>query len=216
MSNDDKNLTATTNIRKVSDILLSLEEKILTLTKTVAANDMNNKLILGNLNKLLAKSIEPVISGKMPSVTADTDNKRETPQPVLLEVNKNPPIVNKRQIITKPEVTPVSFELPTPTHVRADEKKSKIPVGQRITDNKGKDLFMADVLVTNLETNEVVNKSKTNAVGKWQTYLPVGKYSVHISKITDSTTLNKIESLQEIEITPQMKSLQLPIAIIKR
>jgi len=215
MSNDDKNLTATTSVRKVSDILLSLEEKILTLTKTVAANDMNNKLILGNLNKLLAKTVEPVMSGKMPSVTADTDNKRENSQPVLLEVNKNSPIVNKRQIITKPEVMPTS-ELPAPIHARADEKKSKIPVGQRITDNKGKDLFMADVLVTNLETNEVVNKSKTNAVGKWQTYLPVGKYSIHISKIIDSTTLNKIEALQEIEITPQMKSLQLPIAIIKR
>jgi hypothetical protein len=216
MSNEDKNLTETTSVRKVSDILLSLEEKILILTKTVAANDMNNKLILGNLNKLLAKTPEPIMSGKMPSVTADTDNKVQTSQPVLLEINKNSPIVNKRQIITKPEVPSTPSELPVHTHTRMDEKKSKIPVGQRITDNKGKDLFMADVLVTNLETNEVVNKSKTNAVGKWQTYLPVGKYSVHISKIIDSTTLNKIESLQEIEITPQMKSLQLPIAIIKR
>lgn len=223
--------------RTVTDVLLSLEAKVLMMIKTISANDMNNKLILNALNKLnkvfensvvsLPQSVAPsppVFNGPYPSVIADVapSNSRIPSQKQAIEINQNP-IVNKKQVITKTEL-PIKpelrikelKELTAKAQVQAQSNVSKIPVGQRITDNKGKDLFMADVLVTDLINGEVVNKLKTNAVGKWQTYLPVGKYSIHVSKITDSVSLNKIESLQEIEVTSQMKSLQLPIAIIRR
>lgn len=216
------NIETDMDSRKISDVLLSLEEKVLTLIKAVSANDMNNKLILNNLNKLLSKQPTQVTTTTtntiMPSVTADVPGHREPSRPSTLEISHQPPVVHKRQVITQPENNSIK-ELRQLTEKKLEQVQinvPKIPVGQRITDNKGKDLFMADVLITNIDTGEVINKSKTNAVGKWQTYLPIGKYSVHISKIIDSVTLNKIESLQEIEVTPQMKSLQLPIAIIKR
>ncbi len=213
-------LETDTDTRKISDVLLSLEEKVLLLIKTVAANDMNNKLILSSLNKLLATPMvaASTIGGTMPSVAADIDSIREFSKPPLLEVNQNP-IMPKRQMIIQSEKSPpkeTAQLISKPAPQIAQSNKPKIPVGQRLTDTNGKDLFMADVLITNMETGEVVNKSKTNAVGKWQAYLSIGKYSIHISKITDSVTLHKIESLQELEITPQMKSLQLPLAIIKR
>lgn len=190
--------------RKATDILIALEEKVLLLTKVVAANDMNNKLILDRLNKLLliSSGTQTPISNvqKSSEVTQDRISVSGAPP---LEISDTPTTVSRRQSI--PDDKPLS----------SDKNLSRIPVGQRITDSNGKDLFMADVVITNVVTNEILNKSKTNAVGKWQAYLPIGKYAVHVIK-TDHSTMNKIESLQEIEITPQMKSLQLPVAIIKR
>jgi hypothetical protein len=195
--------------RKVSDILLSLEEKVLQLIKTVAANDLNNRLILDRLNKLLAQGVE-TNTGPLKVETKPAEPAKIVVPPTPVVEVSDEPIRPRKQFTMQPieEVAPVKN--------KKEKSVSKIPVGQRVTDNNGKDLFMADVVITDLDTNEVVTKAKTNAVGKWQAYLSVGNYSVHISKIVDSNTLHKIESMQEIEITPQAKSLQLPVIIIKR
>lgn len=200
-------IEATKDTRKVSDVLLSLEEKIILLTKTVAANDLNNRLILDRLNKLLGNEGNTVPL-KVETKPAEPV-KVVVPPASMVEVSDEP-IKPRKQFTMQPieEVAPVKN--------KKDKSVSKIPVGQRVTDNNGKDLFMADVVITDLDTNEVITKVKTNAVGKWQAYLSVGNYSVHISKIIDPNTLHKIESMQEIEITPQAKSLQLPVIIIKR
>jgi hypothetical protein len=194
--------------RKVTDIISSLEDKVVLLIKTIAANDMNNKLILDRLNKLLNQSSTP--SAAPDSKPAPQAPKVASPvatQPII-EVSKEPVRFRKQP----PPAPSVSDKKESKS---GDSSQGKVPVGQRVTDNTGKDLFMADVQITNLETDELI-KVKTNAVGKWQSYLGVGNYSVHISKVIDSNTLAKLESLQEIEVTPQMKSLQLPIIIIKR
>lgn len=195
--------------RKASDVLVSLEEKIVLLIKTVSANDLNNKLILDRLNKLLIQSSKNNITALEVENKPVESNKIITPLTPIVEVSDKP-VKPRKQFTMQPieEVAPVKD--------KKDKSISKIPVGQRVTDNNGKDLFMADVIITDLDTNEVVTKVKTNAVGKWQAYLSVGKYSVFVSKIVDPNTLHKIESMQEIEITPQAKSLQLPVIIIKR
>lgn len=198
----------TKETRKVSDILLSLEEKIILLIKTISANDMNNKLILDRLNKLLAQGNQNTISPKVETKPAEPVKVVHSAQP-LLEVSEEP--VKPRKQFSLQPIEEVATE-----KVKKEKSASKIPVGQRVTDNNGKDLFMADVVITDLDTNEVVTKVKTNAVGKWQAYLSSGRYSVNITKIVDPNTLHKIESLQEIEVTPQAKSLQLPVIIIKR
>jgi hypothetical protein len=202
-------IEVTKDTRKVSDVLLSLEEKVLLLIKTVAANDLNNKLILDRLNKLLSQGNEgSAVPLKVETKPAEPVKVIVPPTP-MVEVSDEP-IKPRKQFTMQP------IEEFAPAKNKKDKSASKIPVGQRVTDNNGKDLFMADVVITDLDTNEIVTKAKTNAVGKWQAYLSVGNYSVHISKIVDPNTLHKIESMQEIEITPQAKSLQLPVIIIKR
>ncbi len=198
--------------RKITDVILSLEEKITLLIKTIAANDMNNRLILDRLNKLVNQTTIP----SLPAAQLLQPNQySNTP------INVGPPSVEISQepFISRKGVVPKELAPPPPK----DEKKvkaaqanlNKIPVGQRITDNTGKDLFMANVVITNIANGEEF-KCKTNAAGKWQAYLSVGKYSVMISKVIDALTLQKIESLQHIEIDPKMKALQLPTAIITR
>lgn len=196
--------------RKATDILLSLEEKISALTRASVANDLNIKLILDRLNKLLAqKSTETGINAAfiVPSIPQVVSS-----QPPLVEINKEP-VQLKRQITPKKKIKDHSKEEEREAAIK--DHSMRIPVAQRITDDTGHDLFNAEVIITDLSTQSVVNKLQTNAVGKWQTYLPMGKFSIYITKM-DINTRNKIESLQEIEITPNMKALQLPTAMIKR
>ncbi len=195
--------------RKSSDILLLLEEKVNTLVKVVANYDLTNKLLLVKINQLLDQKNITSPSSMQPMA-----------KPSIIQVSGQPaielsnePIKSKRMVpAPKPEPSPPKMQS-SPT--KEDKQITKIPVGQRITDNTGKDLIMANVIITSLQTNEEVAKTQTNAVGKWHTYLSVGTYKVAISKI-DMATKNKIECLQEIEVSPELKSLQLPTAIIKR
>lgn len=202
--------TVSKETRNATDILLSLEEKILLLIKTISAHDMNNKLILDRLNKLLAQN-----QGALPVVTSSKVETKPVEPPKVVQPSPPSLKVSEEPVKPRKQFTMQPLEGLAEEKTKKD-KSSKIPVGQRVTDNNGKDLFMADVVITDLETNDIVTKVKTNAVGKWQAYLSVGKYSVHISKIVDPNTLHKIESLQEIDINPQAKSLQLPVIIIKR
>jgi len=179
--------------RKTSDILLNIEKRLLELTQVIQAQDLNLKLILNKLNEGKKE-----IQGRMTSIQASSFEKSQISTP-------------------RPETPSIELKKENKTSKRKvkDESVSKVPVLQRITDQNGKDLFMADVLITDLDTNELVNRSKTNAQGKWQAYLIPGNYSIYISKMS-SDGVNKIESLQEVEVTPGSKALQLPTAIIKR
>jgi hypothetical protein len=90
----------------------------------------------------------------------------------------------------------------------------KIPVVQRLVDQTGKDIFMAEVSIIGSD-NQVAAKVKTNALGKWQSQLKPGKYTVNIVK-TDTTTKSKIEASQTIEVQNSNSAITLPVAIIKR
>jgi hypothetical protein len=90
----------------------------------------------------------------------------------------------------------------------------KIPVMQRITDDKGKDVFMAEITIVGSD-KEVAAKTKTSAVGKWQAQLRPGKYTVNIVK-TNTTMKTKTEVSQSIDIPNSNTPITLPVAILKR
>src|SRR6185312_15158561 len=112
-------------------------------------------------------------------------------------INVNQSVVPKQQV----ETTPVSFS-------------NTVSVVQRVTDKNGKSLFLADVEVINKKDFQLVQKLKTNAVGKWMCSLPVGEYSVVVKK-RDPITKELLEVGQNIEVTGQSNPLDLPVIIIK-
>jgi hypothetical protein len=181
--------------RKATDILLSLEEKINTLTKIVAVYDMNIKLILDRLNKLNAALEQPeqTLSDRM-----------------IPEIYHSPPVE---------AVIPVEDKPTGPRRTSRTEKSDissdkKVPVSQRITDGTGKDLFMAVVEILSSDKT-LISKTKTNAVGKWQAHLKPGDYFIHVVK-TDTATKKKIEALQEINIPSSDAPVNLPLIAIRR
>ena len=90
---------------------------------------------------------------------------------------------------------------------------NRIPVMQRIVDRNSKSLFMAQVEITNLQTNIVETKTRTSGVGKWQATLLPGNYKVTIRK-NESLSKQNIEVSQTITIDANTPN-ELPMLIVK-
>lgn len=203
------------NTRKASDILLSLEKKVDSLSQAIIAFDMNLKLILKRVNELSSGGVKnnlPIMEDKKevpslrPTAIADVPMaKGRIDRPVSQNTDTTKQKVQEKVIVAENKEN---------VDVKKIFNERKIPVVQRVTDDKGKDLFMADVIIYDANGTQL-EKNRTSAVGKWSAHLKPGKYSVHISKI-DASSKSKIESLQEFVIEESMSALKLNTAIIRR
>ena len=182
--------------RKASEVLLSVEQKLSTVLQLLYNHDMTNKLILNKLNTL-SGGLNTITAPIMPPVSTSISAPIEKIIPM-----QQTPIIRKN----------IRFENAKETQ-DIEQSSKKIPVVQRIVDEKGKDLFMAQVEICT-QDNESVQKVKSNAIGKWSAVLKPGKYLVKIIK-TNTETKQKLESTQEIIIDGTKQSVVLPTAIIK-
>jgi len=124
-------------------------------------------------------------------------NKPETPV-----VHKVPKInVPAKVTSTKTEEVPVATG-------------NVVPVVQRVVDKNGKSVFLADVEIINLETNQTIHKVRTNGAGKWMSSLNVGSYRTILRK-RDSVTKDKLEIIQDIQVDGTMSPLELKVLIMK-
>ena len=89
-----------------------------------------------------------------------------------------------------------------------------IPVMQRVVDKNGKSIFLADVDIVNLSTNQPVFKNRTNGTGKWMASLPVGAYRVTLKK-RGSSVATSVEAVQDIQVDGKASTLELPMLIVK-
>lgn len=193
-----------TDVRKASDIILALEEKVNTLIKIVSVYDMNIKLILDRVNKVSAY-IDRIQAELDQEAAASTDINNATQIHVDADNNipmSDIPINNIRTSRTEPISDPNV----------SDDKK--VPIIQRITDGTGKDLFMAEITVID-DNSKVILKTKTNTAGKWQAYLKPGNYTVNMIK-TNAATKEKLEGKQHINVPSSNTTITLPSAIIRK
>jgi uncharacterized transporter YbjL len=181
--------------RKATDILIALETKVDQLIKTIAVYDHTSKMMLDRINFVY-------------NYIKNFDN--NPPQDVP---NNEPISITNEHIITEAE-TPRPSTRQVPQQAQPSTSDKKVPVVQRITNSAGKDLFMAEVSVMNIN-KELVFKTKTNAVGKWMANLKPDRYVVNIVK-TDTTTKKKFEATQEINVANSNSVITLPVMIIKQ
>lgn len=200
--------------RKASDILLAIEERMNSVVKIVALHDTNIKIILDRVNKIYT------YISKLEAEYNEEHQLQENNNATIVNVSSenNIPIAEKptsdrrtpRVETYTASVTPSNQE---PTSFSTDKDK-KVPVTQRVTDNTGKDLFMAEVSILD-NKKELVMKTKTNAAGKWQAYLKPGNYSITIIK-TDTVSKKKIEGYQDISVADTNSAITLkPIIIVR-
>lgn len=201
--------------RKATDVLLSLENKVETLTKLVANQDMLLKIIANRTNSIFSY-IEELKKEYQEQVVAQAKATQSEDQ------EEEPKIVSSpapEQVITEADLSKQVGEkrgmrAPSPEQEKmAAQDGRKVPVMQRVSDSTGKDLFMSQVVISD-ESGKEVYKTKTNAVGKWQASLKPGQYTVHISK---TNTVNKkvLEGTQKITVNNSSSTITLPVAIIK-
>lgn len=122
---------------------------------------------------------------------------------------------NKAEVIVPASAakitTPAANYQPRATN---DIVQNAIPIQQRVVDKNGKSVFLAEVEVIDMSNGSTFTKTKTNGTGKWASALPVGNYKIFIRK-RESSTKDKIEIAQEIQIDGSQNPFDLPMMIIK-
>lgn len=190
--------------RKATDILLSIEQQVALLNGKVNLYEHNGKLVLDRLNKLLIY-VEGAQKEEAQVAQEAIDNAPvpSIPPEQVVEIAKEPlsPRRGGRQEVVQTQ--------------QSSSSDKKIPVIQRITDHMGKDIFMADITITDSTTETIAHKTKTNALGKWQALLKPGHYKVDMVKV-DAATKAKVEAHQDITVSESNTTITLPVAIIKR
>jgi small nuclear ribonucleoprotein (snRNP)-like protein len=225
MSNENENKQPEQPQRKATEILISLESKIDTLTKVMYSYDMNMKITLNRVNEIHSyiDGLKQEYADQIQQENTLPEDKQiiQAPGEAIISQAEKPIVrgrVDRVDTAKRDSYIPPAIQeeqrISIPPSQQASNSDKKVPVVQRITDQTGKDLFMAEVSIFNLN-KELVLKTKTSAVGKWQAILRPGKYIVNIVK-TDTATKAKLEAQQEITITDSSSTIALPTAIIKR
>jgi hypothetical protein len=188
--------------RKVSDVILSMEQTLSSIHKMISVYDMNTKIILDKVNKLY--SLLEKSSKKTEEVFIDTT----LPKVELKKIEEATPVSQKFvPIAEKPVVRDRIVS-------QSDLNQKMVPVVQKIVNESDKDIFMAEVTITDKNSN-LLAKLKTNAVGKWQANLPSGAHKISVSKM-DTATKKLINYSGEIIVEKTDSVLTLPNLILKK
>ena len=126
-----------------------------------------------------------------------------------------PPVISRPPPPSEEEWKTISMPaLPKMKSEEASSNIGKVAVEQRSVDKNGKAVFLANIEITDKETNKVESKTRTTSVGKWQAVLPPGIYNVKITK-SESVSKQKIEVNQEITIDGNTSTQTLPLLMVK-
>lgn len=229
--------------RKASDVLIDLESKINVLLQLVRSQDLNIKILSNKLNSLLestknnvnntttenssfeddSKKIYVSSDGNLPLDNFPSAIRRNSRPETYSSTSNNEVQVNKdAEVIVNVKGNPikngfVKLDSDKKTQPLIDKDRNDhlvIPVHQRVVDRNGKSVFLADVEVLNLETNNVIFKTRTNGTGKWMASLSPGNYNVIIQK-RESVSKEKIKTEQLITVDAGTSLVELQMIILK-
>lgn len=124
----------------------------------------------------------------------------------------DPSIMGKPTNLTPPVSKPPAFTMTDPAPL--PNLQNHIPVMQRCIDKNNKSIFLANVEITDLATNQQVFKNRSKANGKWEAPLPVGKYRVDIKKY-EALTKATLQATQDFQVDGRQSRLELPNLIVK-
>jgi hypothetical protein len=151
-------------------------------------------------------------SEKMPGPPSKAPPGRQgpmTPPPGRSETVVPPAAFFNNQSPAMPE--PMAPREPRPMPQSA---QGQIPIMQRCVDRNGKSIFLADVNIVDITTNQPAFKARTNGTGKWMASLAIGVYRVTVRK-QGTSIKDKLEAVQDIQVDGTQSPLELPMLIIK-
>jgi len=230
-----------TEPRKASEVILSLENKVDILLGLVRSLDLNIKVLSNKLNQLLAKQetsspkiVVEAANVALPALSSFNSERDVLISPEdssLMEVNpkgfrrtsrpetfsgddiylnrESKEAPKAEAIVPRPKDKPSN----TPKSVPNTSPPASIVATMQRIIRGGKSVFMADVEITNMTTGKV-EKSRTNAVGKWNAPLQPGGYRIVVRK-QEIASKEKFEIEQNIQIDGKQSPLELPPLIVK-
>ncbi len=99
-----------------------------------------------------------------------------------------------------------AYNFNTTENAEQEGVKQKVPVTQIVYTSTGKPVSIAMVELKN-ESGEVLQKIKTNSVGRWSALVDPGKYIVHLTRRYDTETINYE---QVFEVSAGTKQIEIP------
>lgn len=190
--------------KKASEVILEIKEQVSFLTKLVASQDNNIKLILKKLNSLEAQPVKKTISNKNIENTASpisspvVENKFLSGSDAIAAKIKHAEEQNANSAFERaamqagididsiPERPGLSEAKTFSGQMRGrrvdrESKDSPISITQLVTDEFGKPLAIASIQITDKLGNPV-KSTRSNTKGRWTIPLMPGDYNVHILK----------------------------------
>lgn len=217
--------------RNAMDVLISIETMLSTLLKMHHAEDITTKVLanrIGNLatqiesmNKNGKQLVQPSfkveaadtvqdnrnikIEASLPQIASEPSGNRRTsrtsdtqkPQPKVQKIEEPKEVIDFKDVEPEKKVT---------------SNKGNVPVQQRVLNANNKAVFLASVEIYDKSLN-MLNKVRTNGVGKWQASLAPGDYTVKILK-QDAATMKNIEFSQKITVSGDKKPITLDDVVI--
>jgi hypothetical protein len=144
-------------------------------------------------------------------------NKPAPPPPGRGPVMVPPPGRTAEVVVPPAQTKKAAPETPKPAKqakVPVSVVQNAIPVEQRVVNQHGKSMYLADVEIIDLSTMQPVFKTRTNGMGKWMASLGMGQYRVIIRRM-EPTTKERMEVTQDIEVDGTQSPLTLPSIIVK-
>lgn len=202
--------------RTATEILVDIENRLITLEKRDINIETLLKLLLAKFNKspsLIPQAIKDVSienSVVVPSVKSSVFEKMAADFGIDLNSNQNiVPVVSNTEAMVEAEVRGT---------VRGQRgvktvDNSKASVSQNVTKNN-LPVLLANVEIFDLN-GELVNKTRTNPKGRWLSPLAPGEYKVHIQKEYPADSgRGSVDTTYQINVPRSDKPLELePLTI---
>lgn len=198
-------------VRKASDILLNLESKVEISSKDIKTLALSINILSNRVNQVIE------LLNILSNATNDIPTSTTKPMP---QIHASIPVASENSLklddYSKKDNFPRTQRQETfaPTKTTSTTPTGKIATTQRITDNTGKAILLANVEITDKNSGSVVHKGRTDGVGKWHAVLPLGQYLVHITK-SEALNKAKIDVSQNLVVDGSQSIMNLPVMIIK-
>lgn len=153
----------------------------------------------------------------LPQSTTAVNKMQQTQQPPPGRGPNNPPPGRTIADALMPPAPAKKAEAPKQQKqpkAQAPIVQNAIPVEQRVVNGHGKSLYLADVEIIDLSSMQSIFKTRTNAMGKWMAALGAGQYRIIIRRM-ETTTKERMEVTQDIEVDGTQSPLTLPSIIVK-
>lgn len=203
--------------RTATEILLSIEDRLITLDKRVQNSEYLLKTLLNKANKVTPQSAPapPKMAAPYPIDVINKDNFETRPKTNRFsEMAAGQGIdLDDKTYIAKPaenggDMVESSLRGASRGQRGPKPKGPKSTVSQVL--NRGNEvLFLANIEVLD-GNNELVSQTRTNTKGRWMMSLTPGDYQVHVTKrFPPDSGKKSIDTEYQISVPPSDKPLEL-------
>lgn len=199
-----------TEEKKVTEIIQEIKIEVAEILAYIRNMDLKYTLILDRLNKLTSSPITPSNSVKLESPEiifpehnpVVKSNLKSKLQSALEQAQRDQE--DEDQIIVATQQDGKRRNL----RQHAENQNRQIPTHQRIVYSDNKPVYMANVEIIDVVTQNLVKQTKTNQTGKWLAPLVPGEYQIKVSKGSNSLK-SKVELDYRVTIPNQDSTVDL-------